>query len=158
MTRNVSNVLPQPQHPITDDAETKTQKSVDWASLALGSALAVAMVAGGIFLWNDWSAVRKGTVRLRRQRRPGVTQATHLDDALVDEAEATQLDPAVVEAAALLGVPLEASAQEVRAAFRARMASDGVHPDRGGDEATARRLIEARALVLAHLSHMEASK
>jgi|GEM_PF-6680560 len=160
MTRNVRSALPQAQDRNTNepDTQTQTQKGVDWASVALGSALAIAMVAGGVFLWNDFNDVRKGGVRLRSQRRANRVQATQLDDALAEEAEATRLDPTVVEAAALLGVAPDASVRDVRAAFRARMASDGVHPDRGGDEVTARRLIEARARVLAHLNQLEMSK
>ena len=160
MTSNVKSALPQAQDRSTDETDTQaqTQKGIDWASVALGSALAVAMVAGGVFLWNDFNDVRKGGVRLRRQRRANRVQATQLDDALAEEAQATRLDPAVVEAAALLGVAPDASARDVRAAFRAHMATDGVHPDHGGDEVTARRLIEARARVLAHLNQLEMSK
>jgi len=165
-TRNVYNALPQAHDRITndritndsDDAEAQAPKGIDWASVALGSALAVAMVAGGVFLWNDFNDVRKGGVRLRRQRRANRFQAQQLDDALTEEAQTTRLDPAVIEAAALLGVEPDASARDVRAAFRARMATDGVHPDHGGDEVTARRLIEARARVLAHLNQLEMSK
>jgi len=158
MTRIVRTALPPAQDRSTDDGEAPAPKGIDWASVALGSALAVAMVAGGVLLWNDFNDGRKGGVRLRRQRRANVGQARELDEALAAEAEATRLDPSVVEAAALLGVAPDASAREVRAAFRSRMSSDGVHPDHGGDEAIARRLIEARARCLAHLHQLEMSK
>jgi hypothetical protein len=57
------------------------------------------------------------------------------------------LDPAVSDAAELLGVPVDASGDEIRAAFRRRFAEDRVHPDQGGDEETAKRLTAAKNLL-----------
>jgi DnaJ-domain-containing protein 1 len=50
------------------------------------------------------------------------------------------------EARALLGVRLHASQEEIRAAFRAKMAE--AHPDRGGSDAAAARLVTARDRLL----------
>jgi len=50
------------------------------------------------------------------------------------------------EARALLGVQSGAGAQEIRAAFRAKMAA--AHPDRGGDAREAARLVAARDRLL----------
>lgn len=48
------------------------------------------------------------------------------------------------EAANVLGVDVDASADEIRAALRAKMSAGRVHPDHGGDERVAKRLIAAR--------------
>jgi hypothetical protein len=51
-------------------------------------------------------------------------------------------------AASLLGVTLDSSPDEVRAALRARMSAGSVHPDQGGDEEIAKQLIAARNLLI----------
>lgn len=53
----------------------------------------------------------------------------------------------LARARALLGVPVDADPQAIRAAHRRLIAS--VHPDRGGTEALAAQLNEARDLLLA---------
>ncbi len=58
-------------------------------------------------------------------------------------------DPEVIDAARILGVHANASADEIRAALRARLATSGLHPDHGGDGDEARRLIDARNLLIA---------
>lgn len=55
-------------------------------------------------------------------------------------------DPAGAAARALLGVNANASAADIRAAYRAKMAQ--AHPDRGGSNETAARLTAARDLLL----------
>lgn len=56
-------------------------------------------------------------------------------------------DRALIEARAVLGVGLRADAATIRAAHR-RLLADA-HPDRGGSPELARRLNEARDLLLA---------
>lgn len=56
----------------------------------------------------------------------------------------------IVEARALLGLPVDADAQAIRAAHRRLIAS--VHPDRGGTEALAAQINAARDLLLAELA------
>lgn len=56
---------------------------------------------------------------------------------------------AVERARALLGVPADADAGEIRAAHRRLMAQ--AHPDRGGTNAAARRLNAARDALLAQI-------
>ena len=55
-------------------------------------------------------------------------------------------DPADQAARAVLGVGANATAAEIRAAFRAKMAS--AHPDRGGSQDAAARLVSARDRLL----------
>lgn len=55
-------------------------------------------------------------------------------------------DPADAEAQAILGVGPDATAGEIRAAYRAKMAR--AHPDRGGSNAEAARLTAARDRLL----------
>jgi hypothetical protein len=52
------------------------------------------------------------------------------------------------EAAKLLAIDVDASPDEIRAALRAKMSAGGVHPDHGGDERVAKRLIAARNLLI----------
>jgi hypothetical protein len=67
---------------------------------------------------------------------------------LCDEGED---DQEAVDAAALLGVEPDASADEIRAALRRRMSEERAHPDHGGDEETAKRLIGAKNLLIERL-------
>jgi hypothetical protein len=55
-------------------------------------------------------------------------------------------DPADQEARIILGVGADATPQEIRAAYRAKMAT--AHPDRGGTHAEAARLTAARDRLL----------
>ena len=65
----------------------------------------------------------------------------------ITSAESPLLDPAV-EAAALLGVELDASPDEIRRALRAKLTATAAHPDHGGDCEEASRLIAARNLLV----------
>ena len=51
-------------------------------------------------------------------------------------------------AAQLLGVGLDASPDEIRAALRAKLANSRIHPDQGGDGEEARRLMAAKNLLI----------
>ena len=53
-------------------------------------------------------------------------------------------DRSVVEAAALLGVSIDATEDQLRAALRSRLSGSGIHPDHGGDGEAAKRLIAAK--------------
>ncbi len=57
-----------------------------------------------------------------------------------------RVDPAEAEARRILGVGLSASAAEIRAAYRAKIAV--AHPDRGGAHADAASLTAARDRLL----------
>jgi hypothetical protein len=54
------------------------------------------------------------------------------------------------DAATLLGVAIDAGADEIRAALRAKMAH-GVHPDHGGDARIAQQFIAAKNLLIDNL-------
>ena len=58
------------------------------------------------------------------------------------------IDAATAEAATLLGVAVEANADEIRAALRARLSASRLHPDHGGDGKEAKRLIAAKNLLI----------
>jgi curved DNA-binding protein CbpA len=51
----------------------------------------------------------------------------------------------------VLGVSLDASADEIRAALRDRLATSQLHPDQGGDGKEATRLIAAKNLLIERL-------
>jgi hypothetical protein len=55
-----------------------------------------------------------------------------------------------IEAAALLGVAVDADADAIRASLRDKMAN-GLHPDHGGDPKLAQQLIAAKNLLIEHL-------
>ncbi|HVY86027.1 MAG TPA: hypothetical protein VG943_12900 [Caulobacterales bacterium] len=59
---------------------------------------------------------------------------------------APSVDPADIQAQAILGVGATATDAEIRAAFRAKMAA--AHPDRGGGHDAAARLVSARDRLL----------
>jgi len=60
-------------------------------------------------------------------------------------------DDEAIEAAALLGVSVDATDSEIRAALRARLSSSRLHPDHGGDGVEAKRLIAAKNLLIERL-------
>jgi hypothetical protein len=66
----------------------------------------------------------------------------------VEESTDHPSEDAAVEASTLLGVPLDASADEVRAALRRELSVGRVHPDQGGDGVAAARLIASKNLLI----------
>jgi hypothetical protein len=74
---------------------------------------------------------------------PAESDASH-----VDETPAVVVDVAAANAAAILGVAVDASADEIRAALRARLSASRLHPDHGGDGEEAKRLIAAKNLLI----------
>ena len=58
------------------------------------------------------------------------------------------VDWEAVAAANALGISIEASEDEIRAALRARLASSKIHPDQGGDGEEAKRLVAAKNLLV----------
>ena len=76
----------------------------------------------------------------------------HLGERLPFETPEVEREPnrrdAIAAAFAALGLPREASADEVRSAYRERVKE--VHPDHGGDEESFRRVREAYSLAKEH--------
>jgi hypothetical protein len=70
------------------------------------------------------------------------TDGTTAEDVTAEEATDDELD-----AANQLGISVDASADEVRAALRQRIAASPIHPDQGGAHAAASRLIAAKNLL-----------
>lgn len=110
-----------------------------WPAVVLGLAAVLMASRGGIapalglgafavLAWMFWPSFN---ARLRRY----------------DEAAASQtVDPGDAEARSILGVGPQAGENEIRRAYRAKMAS--AHPDRGGSNAEAARLTAARDRLL----------
>ena len=64
---------------------------------------------------------------------------------------ASAIDPVAataLEAARVLGVSLDASSDEIRAALRRKLVASMIHPDQGGEVAHARKLIDAKNLLV----------
>lgn len=111
-----------------------TRAILHWRQLA-GAALGPALVAGLI------SGALAALDRIAESTLPPTAPPDDLIDASLAQRQAD---------AALLGVSVSATAAEIRAAFRAKMrTSPTIHPDRGGDGAQMRALIEARDRLLA---------
>ena len=107
-----------------------------WPAVGLAGAALFALARGMI-----WPAIALGALsalawllwpRLSSQLRSGSSN--------------DRADPADDEARLILGVGANATAAEIRSAYRARMAK--AHPDRGGGHAEAARLTAARDRLL----------
>jgi hypothetical protein len=61
---------------------------------------------------------------------------------------ASPIDDKMAEAAALLGVTVDASEDQIRAALRGHFASSRLHTDQGGDGERAKQLIAAKNLMV----------
>lgn len=119
---NVDRFIPDWAKETTSAAEGTRSPTAAWRE-ALLAGLAAAVVVG--------SAVLLAHAELS----PDVDERD-------DETTADELD-----AAEQLGITVEASADEVRAALRERIAASRIHPDHGGAHAAAARLIAAKNLL-----------
>ncbi len=106
----------------------ETPEPTDWAQLAR-KALETLMWAGAV----------AGTIYAIN-----VT----LDDLEQDSPTPISNDEHFVEAARVLRVSAGATSDEIRAALRARLAETRSHPDQGGDEEQAKKLIAAKNLLM----------
>jgi hypothetical protein len=93
----------------------------------------------------DWSHSfdRFGAFLDRLERALRAVQEGHARSA-APTGEAAALVHPNVEAATLLGVSLDATPDQIRAALRAKMGEARVHPEHGGDPDLAKRLIAAK--------------
>jgi hypothetical protein len=69
-------------------------------------------------------------------------------DEPAEEAPPPAVDERTAKAASLLGVGVDSTEDEIRAALRARLASSRLHPDHGGDGEEAKQLIAAKNLLI----------
>jgi hypothetical protein len=69
-------------------------------------------------------------------------------DEQAEEVPAPVIDERATKAAALLGVDVDSTEDQIRAALRARLASSRLHPDHGGDGEEAKQLIAAKNLLI----------
>ena len=132
----------------------------DWTALArtaLGSPELAAMVGEAFRMIG--STIERDIARAEavQQAPPQTIPPSPVEDVAAETAPPPPADPEpplpkvderVVEAAALLGVEIDASEDEIRAALRARLSSSRVHPDHGGDADEAKRLIAAKNLLI----------
>jgi hypothetical protein len=128
---------------------------VDWpavARAAVGSAFVAGLVGGFVAIAarllsnEDARALVEHLRKIREASERGQNAAPEAD-ATSDGGESDDDEAKALEAALLLGVRLDASEDEIRAALRARLRDSGIHPDHGGDGEEAKRLIAARNLL-----------
>jgi hypothetical protein len=119
---------------MTEAEQAPPEPAIDWrevARAALSSAVVAGLVGGALKILDSM---------LRAHAEDGI----HPD-----------FDSEAQRAANLLGVELDATEDEIRAALRDRLASSRLHPDQGGDGEAAKELIAAKNLLVerARLSH-----
>jgi len=119
-----------PDERIKPAPEPPAVRAIDWQEVAL-AALRFALVGGAL----------GGALYF-------IAHADEDDRADEPTADPSLPDRAAVDAAALLDVPLDASAPQIRAALRSKLSASRAHPDHGGDDEETRRLIAARDLLL----------
>ena len=132
-----------------DPEGTNAPTSINWrelASAALSSAVMAGVVSGGILLLARLVEEHNAQCLARAE---AARAAERNDTDAIENVDGS--DEEIVAAAELLGVTLEATADEVRSALRVKMMQGQIHPDHGGDGVEARRLIAARDLLLDRL-------
>lgn len=119
--------------------------SVDWRGVtsALLSDLATRLLVG----LRDYAESCGPAARAEAVDPVDATWDAVAED-LDDNDELDDGDEPARDAAALLGVSLDATADEVRAALRSKLATSRLHPDHGGSGEEATRLITARNLLV----------
>src|SRR4051794_1405934 len=109
---------------------------IDWhevARSAIGSAFFAGLIGGALHVLGK--AIEAEVMRTTIEETPSSEQPAPVQD---DAARA----------AMLLGVSIDASADEIRAALRSQLAESRLHPDHGGDGEQAKELIAAKNLLI----------
>jgi hypothetical protein len=130
---------------------------VDWrqvARTAFGSAFVAGLIGGALHIVarvieaEARSAAEKMRAAGAAAPRTEATDAPFAEDADGDGGADDNDEAAALEAALILGVRLDATEDQIRAALRARLRDSRIHPDQGGDGEEAKRLIAARNLLV----------
>lgn len=127
---NVDRFIPDWAKEATPAAEDSRSATAAWRDALLAGLVAAVVVGSAVLL-----------AHAELPTDVGETDEETADEKS-DEATADELD-----AAKQLGIRVDASADEVRAALRERIAASGIHPDHGGAHAAAARLIAAKNLL-----------
>ena len=138
-----------------DKTADESSPPFDWrgvARTALGSAVLAGIIGGALHaLGKMIEAEAEAAVEELRGAAATPSEEHHPIDA-EPEAPAVDFDPMVsaeeLSAAMILGVSLDATEDEIRAALRARLADSRLHPDHGGDGDEAKQLIAAKNLLV----------
>lgn len=137
-----------------DVAAHRPRVEIDWhevARVAFRSALFAGIVGGALHaLGKAIEANAADDVHDVGDGRNADPSAA-LDDGVTEDEDVApdgDVDDEDVRAAALLGVPVDASEDEIRGALRARLAVSQLHPDHGGDGEEAKELIAAKNLLV----------
>jgi hypothetical protein len=147
-----------------------TCTKVDWTTVAqraLGSATLAMLVGGAVAVIGraieaDLQARKAGQAQAADEPSvidvpyevvsdaAPIPEPTVRDDdtAVSEEIQAPPIDVEAANAAALLGIAIDASADEVRAALRRALSASRLHPDHGGDGEQAKVLIAAKNLLI----------
>lgn len=128
---NVDRFIPDWAKEATPAAEDTRSATAAWRDALLAGLVAAVVVGSAVYL-----------AHAELPTDVGETDETTADEETGDEATADELD-----AAKQLGISVDASADEVRAALRERIAASRIHPDHGGAHADAARLIAAKNLL-----------
>ena len=98
----------------------------------------------------DWEGVGRATFGAMEAffKLMEAAQGQSEDGKTTHGAKATYSDGEPDRAAQLLGVPRNATADEIRSALREKMSTSRLHPDQGGNEEDAKRLIAAKNLLI----------
>lgn len=122
-------------------------KANDGIALALAIVGALVAAKGKPFLGAIPLMLSLSYTMLRLRGKNGTVEKAKKPDKS-RTASTAAVDPGVAEASALLGIPADADPKAIRAAHRRLIAS--VHPDKGGTEALAAKINEARDIMLRH--------
>ena len=127
----------------------------DWSAIAttaLGSRELAAMVGEALRMIGR--SIENGIAQTEAQAppvpvdEPSVEREDSPEVENVDEASSPPADERAMHAASLLGVSIDASVDEIRAALRSRLSASRLHPDHGGDGEQAKMLIAAKNLLV----------
>lgn len=141
-------------------SEANVAPAIDWAELrrtALGPALVAGVVGGALYVIGK---MVEADIRQRTAVRDAAPAPAAGDEQTSDavgeapadvggsECDADDADDDAVRAALLLGVQLDATQDQIRAALRAHLTFSRLHPDHGGDSEEAKCLIAAKNLLI----------